>query len=64
MNHDCFHLFCQHIIRAAGEEEFESEAYIDAFLDGKDTMYDCNDCNSGGYITGGDKSRCNSQISR
>ena len=42
----------QRIICSIGERKFKSEAYIDAFLKGKDNMYDANEKTSGGYISG------------
>ena len=48
----CFSLLCQKIICAIGEKTFKSESYIDAFLRGKDTMFDAHECTSGGYISG------------
>ena len=51
MDRECFHLLCQRII-SVGEKEFKSEAYIDAFLKGKDPMYDAHVCTSGGYVSG------------
>ena len=52
MNRQCFALLCQLIIRNVGEKQFKSEAYIDAFLKGKDSMYDANCKTTGGYISG------------
>ena len=52
MTRDCFNLLCQRIIVCVGEAKFKSEAYIDAFLKGKDQMYDANVKTTGGYIAG------------
>ena len=52
MKRDCFNLLCQRIIVCVGEAKFKSEAYIDAFLKGKDQMYDANVKTTGGYIAG------------
>ena len=52
MDRTCFSSLCQHIICSVGERKFKSEAYIDAFLKGKDKMYDANVSTSGGYISG------------
>ena len=52
MTHDCFQLLCRKIISAVGEEAFKSEAYIDAFLKSKHSMYDDNVETTGGYIAG------------
>ena len=52
MDRNFFVLLCQRIIRSVGERQFKSEAYIDAFLKGKDRMYDTNVHTSGGYIAG------------
>ena len=52
MTRDCFDLLCSTIIARVGEKAFKSEAYIDAFLRGKDFMYDANIATTGGYIAG------------
>ena len=52
MNRDCFNTLCQHIISKVGERKFKSELYIDAFLKGKDHMYDAHVKTTGGYISG------------
>ena len=49
MNRDCFNLLFQRVIVGVGESKFKSEAYIDAFLKGKDQMYDANVKTTGGY---------------
>ena len=43
---------CSKIICAVGESQFKSESYIDAFLRGKDKMFDTHEHTSGGYISG------------
>ena len=40
------------IICNVGEKEFKSESYIDAFLEGTNSMYDANCKTTGGYICG------------
>ena len=45
-------MLCQRIIQSVGEKEFKSEAYIDAFLKGKDIMYDANVHTTCVYIAG------------
>jgi len=52
MTRDCFALLCSTIISKIGEKQFKSEAYIDAFLKGKDPMYEANTQTTGGYISG------------
>ena len=52
MTRDCFNMLCQSIIVGVGEAKFKSEANIDAFLKGKDHMYDANVKPTGGYVTG------------
>ena len=52
MTRDCFALLCSSIISKIGEKQFKSEAYIDAFLKGKDPMYEANTQTTGGYISG------------
>ena len=59
MNRKCFNLLCQKIIAAIGERGFKSEAYIDAFLEGEDLIYNrskqlhqANKLTTGGYICG------------
>ena len=52
MDRKCFSLLCERIISSVGEKEIKSEPYIDAFLKGKDKMYDANVCTTGGYIAG------------
>ena len=52
MTRDCFDLLCNTIIAGVGEKAFKSEAYIDAFLKGKNYMYDANVATTGGYIAG------------
>ena len=47
-----FFLLCQTITCAVGESAFKAESYIDAFLRGKDTMFDAHEYTSGGYISG------------
>ena len=48
----CFALLGQRIITFIGENNFKSEAYIDAFLRGKDIMYNAYVKSTGGYISG------------
>ena len=52
MSRACFDRLCQKIIVAVGESSFRSESYIDAFLKGKDQMYQAHEITSGGYISG------------
>ena len=52
MTRKCFDLLCSKIIAAVGERAFKSEAYIDAFLKGKNPMYDAHVKTCGGYISG------------
>ena len=52
LNRDCFDLLCNTIIAGVGEKAFKLEAYIDAFLKGKNSMYDANVATTGGYIAG------------
>ena len=52
MTRCCFSLLCQKIISRVGEKQFKSEAYINAFLKGKDPMYDANVQTTGGYVSG------------
>ena len=52
MNRDCFNCLCQRIICSVGEREFKSEAYIDAFLKEKDSIYIENIETIGGYLSG------------
>ena len=52
MTRDCFQLLCDRIIAGIGEASFKSEAYIDAFLKGKNAMYKANVQTTGGYIAG------------
>ena len=52
MSRDCFDTLCQHIISKIGEKNFKSELYIDAFLKGKDQMYEAHVKTAGGYISG------------
>ena len=52
MTRDCIQLLFRRIVTGVGEKEFISEAYIDAFLKGKDPMYDANVETTGVYIVG------------
>lgn len=52
MTRDCFDLLCQRKIAGVGEQNFKSEPCIDAFLTGRDTMYDTHVKSSSGYIVG------------
>ena len=52
MSRHCFNLLCQKVICAVGESSFKSESYIDAFLRGKDCMFDAHERTSGGYVSG------------
>ena len=52
MTRDYFQLLCNTIIAGIGEASFKSEAYIDAFLKGKNAMYKANVQTTGGYIAG------------
>ena len=52
MNREYFDLLSQRIITSIGESKLKSEANIDAFLKGKDNMYDVNLLITGGYISG------------
>ena len=52
MTRERFHLLCEKIKIAVGESEFKSEAYINAFLDKKGTMYSANCLTTGGFISG------------
>ena len=52
MSRDCFDSLCQRIIISIGEANFKSESYIDAFLKGKNSMYDANVATTGGFISG------------
>ena len=52
MSRECFSLLCQKITCGVGEKVFKSECYIDAFLRGKDKMFNAHECTSGGYISG------------
>ena len=52
MTRGCFDLLCSRIIISIGEKSFKSESYIDAFLKGKDRMFDAHEKTSGGYISG------------
>ena len=50
MSWDCFDLLCKCVISSVGVEK-KSEGYIDAFLKGKDYMYDANVATTGGFIS-------------
>ena len=52
MTKSCFALLCQRVIIGIGEENLKSKAYIDAFMRGKDKMYDAHAKSTGGYISG------------
>ena len=52
MTRECFAQLCSRIIISVGEKYFKSESYIDAFLRGKDSMFDAHEKTSGGYISG------------
>ena len=52
MSRECFSLLCQKIICGIGEKAFKSESYINAFLRGKDQMFNAHERTSGGYISG------------
>ena len=52
VSRECFHLLCKKIIYAICETEFKSEFYIDAFLRGKDEMFNAHEHTSSGYISG------------
>ena len=52
MSRECFSLLCQKIICGIGEKAFKSESYINAFLIGKDQMFNAHERTSGGYISG------------
>ena len=51
MTRECFALLCSRIIISIGEKNFKSESYIDAFLKGKDSMFDAHEKTSGGFIS-------------
>ena len=52
MTRCCFSRLCQLIIGRVGEKQVKSEAYINAYLKGKDPMYDANVQTAGGYVSG------------
>ena len=52
MTRECFALLCSRVIISIGEKNFKSESCIDAFLKGKDSMFDAHEKTSGGYISG------------
>ena len=52
MSRECFSLLCQKITCGIGEKAFKSESYIDAFLRGKDKMFNAHEFTSKGYISG------------
>ena len=52
MSRQYFILLCQKVICAVGESSFKSESYIDAFLRGKDSMFNAHEQTSGGYVSG------------
>ena len=52
MTRECFAQLCSRIIRSVGEKKFKSESYIDAFLKGKDCMFEAHEKTCGGYISG------------
>ena len=52
MSRECFGTLCHKIACAVGDRQFKSESYIDAYLRGKDLMFDAHECTSGGYISG------------
>lgn len=51
MKRDCFNVLYEWVIAGVGEQEFKLEAYINAFLKGKDPVYDAYLTMSGGYIS-------------
>ena len=52
MDRDCFHLLCDKIKIAVGEESFKSDAYIGAFMSYPGHMQYANIATTGGYISG------------
>ena len=52
MTREFYNLLCSKTIAAVGERAFKSEAYIDVFFKGKNSMYDAQVKTSGGYISG------------
>ena len=52
MTREFFSQLYSRIILSIGELEFKSESYIDAFLKGKDSMFDAHVKTCGGYISG------------
>lgn len=52
MARECFDLLSQRIIISIGESQLKSEAYVDALLKGKDSMYDANEIIICGFIVG------------
>ena len=52
MTRNCFKKLCETIIDKVGEKNFKSEAYINTFLIGHDSMFDAHLLTSGGYISG------------
>ena len=52
MTRECFHLLCEKMKITVGESEFKSEAYINAFLNKKSSIYNANCETTGGFISG------------
>lgn len=52
MTRECFHLLCEKMKITVGESEFKSEAYINAFLNKKGSIYNANCETTGGFISG------------
>lgn len=52
ISREYFDLLSQRITMSVGESKFKSEAYIDAFLKVRNSIYDANDYTTGGYIVG------------
>ena len=52
MSKDCFNSLCQTIKMKVGESDFKSQEYIDAFLIGKNSIYNAHSLTTAGYATG------------
>ena len=52
MTRPCFGLLCQNKISFIGESKFKYEAFIDAFLKDKISMYNAHTLTTCGYISG------------
>ena len=52
MSKDCFSSLSNTIKLKIGESKFKSQEFIDAFLIGKNSMYDANSLTTAGYVSG------------